>query len=68
MRIEDGQLIATGPRGKEFELTNALENVFTSDSWLMPVIRFFVDTNTQAVSYFEANSPRNRKVVFNKGC
>ncbi|MCY3629541.1 MAG: serine hydrolase [Bacteroidota bacterium] len=68
MRTEDGKLIATGPRGKEFELTNALENVFTSDSWSMPVIRFFVDTSTQTVSYFEANSSRNRKVVFNKGC
>lgn len=66
MRIEDSKLIATGPRSKEFELTNALENVFTSDSWLMPVIRFFVDANTQAVISFEANSPRNRKVIFKK--
>ncbi len=68
MLIEDGALVAEGPRGRKFQLTQALENVFTSDSWLMPVIRFFSDQDAPPIIYFEVNSPRNRNVVFTKKC
>ncbi len=66
MHIQDDQLIATGPRGRSFEFSSTLEHVFTGDSWFMPVIRFFANPDRQTITHFEANSTRNRKVVFEK--
>ena len=68
IHAQDGLLTVTGPRGKNFVLKKATANVFTSDLWFMPVIRFYVDPNIQTAIRLEANSPRNQKVIFKKDC
>ena len=68
IKIHHETLVATGPRGKKYILTRALDTVYTSDTWTMPVVRFFIDPQSQTVSHLEINSPRNHRVTFERTC
>jgi len=68
IEIQDDTLVATGPRGQQHTLKRAFETVYTSNSWTMPVVRFFQDPPSQTISHLEINSPRNYNVRFERGC
>ncbi len=65
---QDSVLVASGPRGKKLTLTKAVDHVFVSDTWFMPVIRMETDKTTGTVIRFEASSARSLHVQFLKGC
>ena len=58
-------LRAMGPRGHEVVLLPALPDVFTTDRWYMPVVRFTRDSNGN-LKRFEANSARSLRVPFSR--
>ncbi|MCY4232316.1 MAG: serine hydrolase [Bacteroidetes bacterium] len=66
--IQNSQLMIGGPRGIHHSLKKLTDTLYHSDTWYMPVIRFFVNQDTNSVSHFETSSSRNQRVAFKQSC
>ena len=65
IQLKGGSLVAVGPRGDEIMLTAAAKDIFTTDRWYMPVIRFFRD-DAGGITHFEASNGRSLRVEFRR--
>lgn len=65
LSVRNDTLTAVGPRGNEIALIPASEDVFVTDSWYMPVIRFKRDAASQ-LTHFEASNARSLRVEFQR--
>ena len=63
--MRDDALLAIGPRGDEIRLFPATEDVFVTDRWFMPVIRFSRDSNDR-LTQFSASNARSLRVEFRR--
>lgn len=63
--VRDNSLVAVNPRGGEFTLIPAADDVFVTDRWHMPVIRFIRDA-TNRLTHFEASNGRSLRVEFRR--
>ncbi|MDE2730817.1 MAG: serine hydrolase [Bacteroidota bacterium] len=63
--VRNNALIAVGPRGDEFTLIPAKEDVFVTDRWYMPVVRFMRDADDR-LTHFEASNGRSLGVEFRR--
>ncbi|MDE2957813.1 MAG: hypothetical protein OXU68_12515 [Bacteroidota bacterium] len=63
--VRNNALIAVGPRGDEFTLIPAKEDVFVTDRWYMPVVRFMRHADDR-LTHFEASNGRSLGVEFRR--
>ena len=65
LMVRGSSLVAVGPRGDELTLTPAKDDVFVTDRWYMPVIRFVRDAGDR-LTHFEASNGRSLRVEFRR--
>ena len=65
LSVRNDTLMAIGPRGDQIALIPARQDVFVTDSWHMPVIRFKRDAEDQ-LTHFEASNGRSLRVEFQR--
>ena len=65
VHLQRDTLRVQGPRGQDFALHHVIGDVFWTDQWYMPVVRFFRDSSG-AITHFEANNARSLRVRFTR--